>query len=41
MQIHKQSSYFFIILYNNIKQHGREQRVDIKNTGFMQPTFLI
>ena len=31
MQIHKQSSYFFIILYNNIKQHGRKQRVDIKN----------
>ena len=42
MQIHKQSSYFFIILYNNIKQHGRKQRVDIKNAGFIRPasTFL-
>ena len=37
MQIHKQSSYFFIILYNNIKQRGRKQRVDIKNAGFMRP----
>ena len=40
MQIHKQSSYFFIILYNNIKYYILKQKSWQKNTGFMQPASI-